>query len=209
MAVLVGDDTQSGMLRVLVKNGRQEAEKQWRMRYPSSVAAVVASPVPVTGACVPGPLAAGVLPVSAPLSPVPVPPVAVQKATSGTVMVPVPPGPTDPQASAPAALLAGDVLLAVQTAVSDEDAEDSAPSLAVVRTEEETRAIASSLASPPPTAAEMSWMGKKIPLFYRQMMLLVLPRHRLPQTRSLLHLLLLKSMPRRLQIGRAVLSVVV
>lgn len=161
MAVLVGDDTQSGMLRVLVKNGRQEAEKQWRMRYPSSAAAVVAPPVPVTGACVPGPLAAGALPVSAPLSPVPVPPVAVQKATSGTVMVPVPapPGPTDPQASAPAALLAGDV----QMAVSDEDAEDSAPSLAVVRTEEETRAIASSLALLLPTAAENELDEKENP----------------------------------------------
>ena len=147
MAVLVGDDTQSGMLRVLVQNGRQEAEKQWRMRYPPSAVAAVASPVPVTVASVPGPLAAGALPVSAPLSPVTVPPVAVQKVASETVMVPAPgtSAPTDPQASAPVALLAGDVLLAAQTAVSDEDAEDSAPSLAVVRTEEETRAIEASL----------------------------------------------------------------
>ncbi|WP_162149763.1 TraI domain-containing protein [Chania multitudinisentens] len=84
LAVLVGDDTQGGMLRVLVQNGRQEAEKQWRMRYPPSSVAAVASPVPVTVASVPGPLAAGALPVSAPLSPVTVPPVAVQKVASDT-----------------------------------------------------------------------------------------------------------------------------
>jgi hypothetical protein len=47
--------------------------------------------------------------------------------------------PTDPQGSTPATLLACDVLLAAQMEVTDEDTdtEESAPTLSVVRTEEE------------------------------------------------------------------------
>ncbi|AHG22695.1 hypothetical protein Z042_07410 [Chania multitudinisentens RB-25] len=64
--------------------------------------------------------------------------------------------PIDPQASVPTVLLASDVLLAAQTkdAREEVDTEGHAPLLAVVRTEEETRAIEASLALLLPAAAE-------------------------------------------------------
>lgn len=149
LALLVGDNTQSGMLQVLVQNGRQEAEKQWRMRYPQTPVAAVASPMPGVAIPISPALAAGGLPVSALLPSVtvsPVPPVsAVSAAVATAPNVPVA---TDVMVSAPVTLLAFDVLLAAQSVVTDEDddTEESAPSLSIVRTEEEARAIETSLA---------------------------------------------------------------
>lgn len=150
LAVLVGDYSQSGMLQVLVQNGRQEAEKQWWMRHPQSQATGTAAQVPVMATLLQGTPVSGVLPASTPLSPAAAPTITAQNPASNTAMATVPgtSAPTDPQAAAPTTLLACDVLLAAQMEVMDEDAdtEESTPTLNVVRTEEETLAIASSLA---------------------------------------------------------------
>lgn len=158
LAVLVGDNSQSGMLEVLVQNGRQEAEKQWWMCHPQLQGTGTAAQAPVMTTFRQGIPASGVLPTSTPLSPVAVPTITAQNPASNTVMVSVPgtSAPTEPQVSAPTTLLACDVLLTAQMEVVEEDAdtEESTPTLSVVRTEEETLAISSSLALLLPNSAE-------------------------------------------------------